>query len=805
MDNNNHNLILIIPNQNFRHDNQISSNRRDFYKLLFSTIIYMFIIPFIFFLLTKKHQKSLQYIIDDNNYEIKEGNNNENNINNKKRNLDDENIYVKVEAQSSNNRNNLTAFEEEIKKYINSLLEKFDKNLDLNNLFTDNTQKYSKDYFYTQQEKQLFITRLTSHEYKGTWEYYPYNPYKSNDENNFENNYSKNLSDINKFFYFNSSKNIFKIGNEQSGTAYINFKKAYQKNTIQEALAITMKLLEGKYFDNWMQHLSFTRLSSIRKFVDEERKRFYFRGEFTTSLSNGKILNNQNTLKNRYTCPTLIEAEFPLSKSTLYLILHGNKTEPPKTIYSLDNKNFTMILSSLCGFRIKINAQIYNQNEDKSTLQIKKELSNYFWMNLAISILNFFITSLVTYNLNKHQDTVSTFSILCLSENIAWHSYKSISDINLGLYFPFFFGPFMILALLSLINFIGFDLRLLLLYWRINKRVLSNRQFISLRLKFFFIFYFLMFSSFFLSGTLYFDKKLIWISAVFLWTPQIIHNIFKYNKFSYPLIYIMMITIDRMINPLYFRGYENNFLNVKTDKNFLTYVAGFILVNIIILYFQVFLGPRFMLSKKYQRVEMNFYRNKAQLLREKPNAVNEECTICLCPLINSEENNNKVNNSKNIITENMGENSNREVKLENEFDKQNNNNTSDLMNSNQINQKNNDILEIANKKKFKTAKKMNIYKNKVNPIIISGIHLNKKSKYRHKNKDTRSFFSQIFFIIKSIFWNNLIFFYKYNPNLKNKKYMLIRCGHMFHTECLEKWFEMKKECPSCRASMENYV
>ena len=110
MDNNNHNLILIIPNQNFRRDNQISSNRRDFYKLLFSTIRYMLIIPFIFFLLTKKNQKSLPYIIDDNKYEIKEDNANENNINNKKRNLDGDNIYVKVETQSSNNRNNLTAF-----------------------------------------------------------------------------------------------------------------------------------------------------------------------------------------------------------------------------------------------------------------------------------------------------------------------------------------------------------------------------------------------------------------------------------------------------------------------------------------------------------------------------------------------------------------------------------------------------------------------------------------------------------------------------------------------------------------------
>ena len=35
--------------------------------------------------------------------------------------------------------------------------------------------------------------------------------------------------------------------------------------------------------------------------------------------------------------------------------------------------------------------------------------------------------------------------------------------------------------------------------------------------------------------------------------------------------------------------------------------------------------------------------------------------------------------------------------------------------------------------------------------------------------------------------------------------MLIYCGHVFHSACLEKWFDRKKECPSCRASMEAYI
>ena len=116
-----------------------------------------------------------------------------------------------------------------------------------------------------------------------------------------------------------------------------------------------------------------------------------------------------------------------------------------------------------------------------------------------------------------------------------------------------------------------------------------------------------------------------------------------------------------------------------------------------------------------------------------------------------------------------------------------------------------DNCKIANKKKLKQSKEMKLYKNKVNPIIIKDINLNKKKKFKNKNKDKNRFCYQILWALKSIFCNNFFFFYKNNTNLKNRKYMLIKCGHAFHTECLEKWFEMKKECPSCRASMENYI
>ena len=47
-------------------------------------------------------------------------------------------------------------------------------------------------------------------------------------------------------------------------------------------------------------------------------------------------------------------------------------------------------------------------------------------------------------------------------------------------------------------------------------------------------------------------------------------------------------------------------------------------------------------------------------------------------------------------------------------------------------------------------------------------------------------------------------FYKLPKNKLNKPYMITPCGHIFHTECLEKWFNCKRECPNCRTEMQDY-
>ena len=86
------------------------------------------------------------------------------------------------------------------------------------------------------------------------------------------------------------------------------------------------------------------------------------------------------------------------------------------------------------------------------------------------------------------------------------------------------------------------------------------------------------------------------------------------------------------------------------------------------------------------------------------------------------------------------------------------------------------------------------------------INVKETKKNKQNNNDNNLFtIKNIIKTLKIIFFENMFTFYKLKNNLGDKKYMVIACGHIFHTDCVEKWFDRKKECPNCRASMEEYL
>ena len=763
---NENNIVLDEQRRNNTNDN------RDFIKFTFSAILNILIV-------TALISYSIKYRIKDNIIQ---------NINNKTpkenlnlRILDQDNFINRIERHIFYNSKNNNIVENEVKKYLEALLENLGGFDSFRDIITGKINYIPKEAYFLQKQKQILLSRLVKNIYSGTWEYFPYT------QEEYEHN-KNHISNITKFYYLNSSQNIFKIGNYKNGTVNFSFKKAIEMITKKEALALTMKNLEGNYIDNWIQHISYDKVEDLNMTIDDQNKLYIIKGEFITNMVKGKLFANRrrNKINNRkIVCGSFIELEFPLVNITLQTKLNDN-TVILKNISTIDPRNFTMIISSSCGFRIKIKGEIFDITKDSKIT--KKKINIFSYLCIIGSLLYLVGATSLTCSLNRNENAISVVSLDCYCQNLAWHSYCGITNINFGLIYSEYFGNFCMIALFSLVNFVVFDLRFLYFYWKIKRRVLNDRRFLRLRLRFFAIFYGLLILSFLSVSSFYMNWIYISILSIALWTPQIMHNIIDNNKYMYPTFYILSTTLDRMIYPLYFRGYGDNFFQLKNDLYLMAALLSLILITIIILYLQAIIGPRFMLPQKYQKNNTIFYKSREELLEESPDCIKEECVICLSPLIEGNSNNDSKNSNLNVIINNKENENENSVDSPTELKAET---TSRTLNGN---------IEINNNNKNILKKELHIFKNNKDSLAISV-----KNKQNHNHEDYNFSFKNIIKLMAMIFYKNMFKFYKFKTNKGNKNYMIIACGHIFHATCIEKWFDRKKECPSCRASMEEYL
>ena len=789
-----------------QNDHNNENNRDNLFKFLVSVIINIVIVTcFLSYLL--KDDKISNHLTNKKYKTLKVNKNKNVNL----RILDDEDLFSRLEKQILSNSKN-SVIEEEMKKYLNLLLENLGNGFNsIHDIIIGRPYLMTKEQFILEKQKEIFLSRLLKNIYTGYWEYFPY-------EEEIQN-----ISSLTKLYYLNSSDDNFNIGGYKNGSVYFNFKNAVEMSNKKEALALNMKNLGGDYIDNWIQHISYAKLEGLKRTVDHENKTFSVKGEFSTTMIKGKYFPNRKYSQKKIQCNTLTEMTFPLSLVTLQTQLN-NRTVIIKNISTIDPRNFSMILSSTCGFRIKINAEILDRAQEYFDNKIKVNYFSYY--STISSILYLIGASGLTIALNKNENSISCISLECFCQNIAWHTYCGMTNINLGLYYSEYFGVFCILALFPLLNFMVADLRFLYFYWKIKKRVTNDRNFIKLRLKFFGLFYSLLLFSFFSISYFYINEIYITILSIALWTPQIIHNIIINNKYIYPTFYIIVTTIDRMIYPFYCRGYKYNYIQLKENLVLIIILSSYILLTIIILYLQTFLGPRFMLPAKYQKKKVDFYKTKEELLKIKPDCTKEECVICLTPLLEEEDDTININNKDKDQDKDKDKNMNVDVtikndnKNENEIDNVNDGSPAETPKTNEstnctsridiLNDKSNDDF-ITNHLDTKKNLKEGLHlcntnnNNNINNNTALAIPVNKQIIINQNHKKKFFLIKNFGKVIKIILCESMFKFYKVKQNFGDKKYMLITCGHVFHISCVEQWFERKKECPNCRANMEEYL
>ena len=261
-----------------------------------------------------------------------------------------------------------------------------------------------------------------------------------------------------------------------------------------------------------------------------------------------------------------------------------------------------------------------------------------------------------------------------------------------------------------------------------------------------------------------------------IWTPQILHNIINNNRYIYPFFYIFFSTFDKLFYLFLFNKMENHsFRNI--NKFIIIISILYILSSIIILYLQTFLGPRFMLPSKCYKKEISIYISNKELLNDKSKSKlhNEICIICLAKILDiakkkEKNDNNKTNdeNKNNIPT-------NTDNQIETNIDNNNSITTSRI-----------DLVSSENNQPVSN----NISNASPSLRVI-----------RYSIKLFIKTLKNIGFNLKDILSDGLFSFYIKRGNLKNKEIMLLPCGHIYHSICLNEWLERKRICPICSKSI----
>lgn len=393
---------------------------------------------------------------------------------------------------------------------------------------------------------------------------------------------------------------------------------------------------------------------------------------------------------------------------------------------SLDPTHFKFLFnSSSCGQNIiSIEVQEAISKEENTSLTI------YSIIISLLSLLTTAVTILITYKISKNESKVNALSIITISQSIIWDSYCCISYLSFALHHHSVIYHFIIPSILHMLNFAIVDVRLIYKYWQIKQLSLSSESFQKQKIRFYLGFYLFFFLSFLSINKFFYQKTYIFLLALFIWLPQIIYNVFSNNNISLPIVYVLIVTIDRLFASFYFKGYSGNCFSTSADIIFISMIALMTFVIIILMLSQMIFGPRWFFPYKLRNNQYDYYKTKEEILQTKSDIKEVECVICLFPLFKTERRNVKIVQDDKFLLSMPTEDVIIEV-LEQEG-------------------------TFINKPKKSCCSK------------ISGILFDFESK---------------------------------SLNKYNKEYMITPCNHLFHSPCLELWFERKKECPNCRKQL----
>lgn len=433
-----------------------------------------------------------------------------------------------------------------------------------------------------------------------------------NEETSLKNELIKNLSYINYEGEYYENNSLI-----PNGLLYMQF--STNRNLYPDCFHLIIRIIKNNYIDNWMtfnNEIPFKFLKIKEKETPYNNNYILLEGEFDSQIEKGSIFKKIKSYSN--------------CKITLMLNFISNEN---KSINYKD-KIYGELKSKCENFQydVKLKIKIKNTNPEKKTITI------YSTITVIICLIMIINTNIIQCNLKNSEALANGVSLLTIYGNIVWNSYGCLCHFFLTINYPNYVYHFFFPTLFFFINFSITDLRFFYSIWRLkNQKELMEPIIIRKKLvKLYFMFYLGMFFSLFFVTKCFFYKPYIIIGIILTWTPQIIFNIYYNNRVALPWSYIIFTSIYRLFIPCYFRLNKKNFFLISPDYTFCVFIIILMFFQIYILYYQKIKGSRFFLPEKFRINQLDFYKNKEEILSLNPNANNIECVICLYPLFHTE-------------------------------------------------------------------------------------------------------------------------------------------------------------------------